>query len=214
MKDRKAALARYQSQYVDLRFERGGLFELIRERFQPIEVLYPGCSAHLTPAFSFPHVVFVDQDPEALAFFSDRERVLDLIGRRRKYRRRPYFQFFHQDFTQPLPVYKPAFDLLLALYTGGVSKACSAYLKTGGLLLTNNHQGDALDAAQDDQLELIAVVRKRKGKYRFEARGPGDVTEIKSRSKNVKRYLRNTSDGTEYIENQVYYLFRRTRRRQ
>jgi hypothetical protein len=47
----------YQKVYVDLGFERGGLFELVQKEYHPREVLYLGCSIHITPAFSFPHTI-------------------------------------------------------------------------------------------------------------------------------------------------------------
>jgi hypothetical protein len=213
MSNSKASTDEYQKLYVDLGFERGGLFELIQEKYHPKQVLYPGCSVHITPAFFFPHVVFVDQDPAAMAFFSNHALVLDLVKRHRKYRRTPYIQFISQDFTTPLPVPKNQFDLILALYTGGVSKACRSYLKIGGLLITNNHQNDAAEATQDNELALIAIVQKRQGKYRL-VKEPSESLRIKNRASQSKRYLRQTSSGVEYIENESYYIFKRTRPRQ
>lgn len=200
----------YDRQYVELDFERQGLFELLKRRYEPREVLYPGCSVHITPAFFFPHLVFVDQDPQAAAFFADREAVLQRIYRQRRYPRSPFVQFLAQDFTQPLPIPENQFDLLLALYTGGVSKACTRYLKTGGLLLTNNHQNDALDAMRDEKLTWIGAIHKRKGKYHFldaaETRPPGS----RSPSRKSKSDLRQTSRGLAYVDREYYDLFRRT----
>ena len=209
MNDSKTILARYQQVYVDLDFERGGLFKLIQQQYHPQQVLYPGCSIHLTPAFYFPHVIFVDQDPKANDFFSNQELVYDLVSRRRVYQRRPYIQFIFQDFTQPLPLLDNQFDLLLALFTGGVSQACKSYLKLGGHYITNNHQDDALTAFQDDDLALVAVAQEHQGKYRcvdFDPRQPFKVEKNISQS---KRYLRQTSQGVEYIEKESYYIFRR-----
>ncbi len=213
MNDSKAIADRYQKQYVDLRFERGGLFELIQERYQPEEVLYPGCSIHITPAFFFPHVVFVDQDPAATEFFSSHEMVLALVKRHRSYRRAPHIQFISQDFTRPLPVPEDQFDLLLALFAGGVSKACRPYLKMGGLLLTNNHQNDAVEAARDDELALIATIERRQGKYRLVEKESDEILNSSGHAGRSKRYLRKTNGGVEYIENERYYLFKRTRSR-
>ncbi len=214
MSSSKATIDKYQRLYVDLRFERGGLFELIQEKYHPTEVLYPGCSIHITPAFFFPYVVFIDQDPAAMTFFSTHELVLDLVRRHRKYRRSPYIRFISQDFTKPLPVPKNQFDLILALYAGGVSKACRSYLKIGGLLLTNNHQNDAVEATQDNELVLIAIVQKRQGKYRLIDKERGESLKIRNQTSQSKRYLRQTDSGVEYIENESYYIFKRTRPRQ
>jgi hypothetical protein len=209
MKGTPAAPDAYQKQYVDLDFERGGLFEVIQKAFQPVEVLYPGCSVHLTPAFYFPHVVFVDQAPAASAFFSDRELVLDLVNRHRKYRRTPYVRFIAQDFTQPLPLAGSRFDLLLALYTGGVSKACTSYLKVGGVLVTNDHQDDALEAAQHSGLARIGVIGKQGDRYAFGSADPGEG--LQRRAGRRRRYLRRARGGFEYIDEERYHVFRKVR---
>ncbi len=211
MNNSTVILARYQQAYADLGFERSGLFKFILQQYHPQQVLYPGCSIHLTPAFYFPHVIFVDQDPQAMDFFSNQEMVSGLVRRRRIYRRMPYFQFLFQDFTQPLPLLENQFDLLLALYTGGVSPACKSYLNKGGYYLTNNHQDDALTAFQDDALALIAVVREHQGKYRCVDFDPRQPFKDEKRASQSKRYLRQTSRGIEYIENERYYIFRRVK---
>jgi len=207
----KATLGKYQKLYADLRFERSDLFELIQAQYHPMEVLYPGCSIHITPAFFFPHVVFIDKHRDALEFFSDHELILDFIRRHRKYRRTPHIQFISQDFTKPLPLRKKQFDLVLALFTGGVSQACKAYLKMGGLILTNNHQNEALEATQDNELSLIAFIQKRQGKYRLTDIESGQSLKIKSQTSRSKHYLRQTTSGVEYIENESYYVFKRIR---
>lgn len=200
----------YQKQYADLDFERGGLFEVIQEAFQSVEVLYPGCSVHLTPAFYFPHVVFVDQAPAASAFFSDRGFVLELVNRHRKYRRTPYVRFIAQDFTRPLPLAGSRFDLLLALYTGGVSKACASYLKVGGILVTNDHHDDALEAAQHSELTRIGGIGKQGDRYAFWDAGPGEDLQ-RQRAGRRRRYLRRSRGGFEYIDEERYHVFRKVR---
>jgi hypothetical protein len=208
----KNAANKYNSRYADIHFEREGLFKLIQEKFNPREVLYPGCSIHITPSFFFPHVVFVDQDPDAMTFFSNHETVLSFANRYRNYRCSPYIQFIFQDYTRPLPVPKDQFDLILALFAGGISKACKSYLKIGGLIITNNHQNDASDAVQDHELTLIGLVQKRKGKYRI-IEGDGVRAEDILQSSSPKCYLRNTNRGVEYVENENYYIFKRIRSR-
>lgn len=205
----KPASDPYQRLYGETRFEREGLFELIQEQFHPVEVLYPGCGMHLTPAFFFPHVVFIDQHPEAAAFFSELAPIRDLVERQRRYRRRSYLRFIHQDYTQPLPLRTNQYDLLLALYAGGISRTCADYLKDGGLLLSNNHRGDALEASRTAELSMAALVRFRKGKYRLEALDPEKPPSIPETGQ-ASRYLRNTSRGVEYVDDETYYLFRKT----
>jgi SAM-dependent methyltransferase len=208
MSTRRTADDTYKMRYADLGFERSGLFELIREKYKPMEVLYPGCSVHITPAFCFPHVVFVDRDPNAMKVFADQEVVIEMVRRRRTYRRAPFIQFIGRDFTKPLPIRKGQFDLILALFTPGVSKACSPYLKPGGLLLSSIYRGDALDAARKNELALLGVIEIRLGKYRLVRAEPGVLPEAERRTSWPKRYLRQASGGVEYVEDEKYLCSR------
>ena len=211
MNKRNATTDKYQKLYASLRFERSGLFKFIQETYHPSQVLYPGCSIHLTPAFYFPHVIFVDHDPAAMEFFSDQQTVRELVDRQRQYRRSPYIQFIYQDFTQPLPLLPNQFDLLLGLFVRGAGTACLPYLQAGGLYLTNNHQGDARDAFQDSRLSLVAVVQTRRGKYQPVEFNPDEPFQAGRQARRSKRYLRQTGSGDEYIENESYYVFRRVK---
>lgn len=206
-----APLRLFQERYVDPRFERAGLFHALQEAFNIREVLYPGCSVHLTPAFHFPHVVFVDQDPQASAFFDNRTAILALVRQNKTYRRSPHVEFLHADFTEALPFRRQRFDLVLALFTGGVARTCCSYLKAGGLLVTNNHQDDALDATQDPALALIALASMHKGRYRVSSVEESTLLPTGARL-SAPRYLRDTGHGVEYIETERYYIFKHTER--
>jgi len=191
--------------------ERSGLFELIQKKYNPQLVLYPGCSVHITPAFFFPHLVFVDQDPNAAAFFSHQEMLLEFVSRHRRYRRTPFIQFIAQDFLQPLPVAVNEFNLLLALFAGGITHGCKSYLKTDGLLITNNHQNDAIDAFHDTDFTPLAMVEYRQGSYQLSPFQQIDIASLKSQGSRSKRYLRSTSRGIKYVETECYYVFKKTR---
>jgi hypothetical protein len=136
--------------------EREGLFQLLREWFAPETALYPGCFLHVTPSFWLQHVVYVDRHDRAGRFFADEAGVRRFINARRHYRPPAYLRFLPADYTRPLPLPEASFDLLLALYAPGVSRACAQYLKPGGWLLTNDHCGDAADASKDVHLTLWA----------------------------------------------------------
>lgn len=196
----------YRSIYADLGFERAGLFKIIQEAFACRDVLYPGCSVHVTPSLYFPHVVYVDQSEAAEKFFSDETSILEFVNRHKQYQQSAYIRFIRQDYFQPLPLREAGFDLLLALFAGGIARSCARYLKPGGLLLTNNHQGDAVDAAQPGSLELSAVIQFKKGDYKINNKlPPGEIPVQKSNA----RYLKQGSRGTAYVENETYYLFKR-----
>lgn len=200
-----SALEPYQKYYVDLQFERAGLFKTLQERYGSIQVLYPGSSIHITPSFFFPHVVYVDQHSLAKTFFADPAPVLTYLNRHKAYRRSTYLRFIAQDFTQPLPLRAGEFDLLLSLFAGGIVAACKQYLRPGGLLVTNNLEQEAKAAVADAEFKLEAVVRFQGSHY---ACGQENLT-FSPKSPRAKRYLRSSNHGVTYIETEAYYIFRR-----
>ena len=207
-----STLDTFRSRYSGIGFERGGLFRLLREEFRPDEVLYPGCSIHITPACWFPRVVFVDKDPAAAEFFSRRAEILEFLRRNRIYRRIPDIRFIHQSFTDPIPVRRSEFDLLLSLFTGGVAKSCHPYLKSGGLLLTDGFHGDAADAVRTGVFEPAAAIAFRKGKYAW-TDWPEGRTQNPPGAGRTKRYLVRSADGLTFRDEETYLLFRKAARR-
>lgn len=197
----------YESTYKSLQFERAGLFKAVAERYRSREVLYPGCSVHITPSFYFSHVVYVDQSEAAAQFFANERPVLDLVDRNKLYKGSAYIRFFRQDYSRPLPLREASFDLLLALFAGGVAKLYT-FLRPGGFLLTNNHQGDALDALQYTNMKLKARVIFHKKAYVISE----DVYEREIiAQKSNHQSLKQSDHGIAYAERQIYYLFQRLR---
>ena len=203
MDDRRIAVI-YQEYVVAPGLERLALLAELRARCGgEATVLYPGSSVHVTPSFFFQHVVYVDRSELSRDFFARAQAVLDLVNPRKRYRQRPFIRFVEQDFTTELPVPEGSFDLLLALYAGGISRACARYVKPGGFVLTNDHHGDARDAAELPGFELQAVVQERRGKFLFE-------------DADLERYVGPAgSDGPRHRSQAkaAYYLFRRLQRR-
>jgi SAM-dependent methyltransferase len=201
MDDRRIALI-YREYVVAPDLERIALLEALRGRSaREATVLYPGSSVHVTPSFFFQHVVYVDRSDLSRDFFARASAVLSVVNARKRYEQQPFIRFVEQDFTSELPAPEGSFDLLLALYAGGVSRACARYVKPGGLLLTNDHHGDARDAAALPDFELEAVVQERRGKVVFE---DGDR----------EPYIRpGGSDRSRHRCPADYYLFRRLQRR-
>ena len=197
-------LSAYHKIYIEPNFERSGLFEFLSENFQIKEVLYPGCGVHITPAFFFPHLVFVDQSTESVDFFSNKKEITEEIQRHKTYRRSAYIEFIAQDYTEKLSVRENQFDLLLSLFAGEIAENCTPYLKPGGLLLTNNHHGDAVDASKNRELIFAGIVQQKGKKYKL-AEGKQEIKSLMGR----RRYVRQTSSGFEYIEKEIYYLFQK-----
>lgn len=113
---------KYASLYGDLSFERRGLFDLIQARYSCREVLYPGSSIHITPSLYFPHVVYVDQSEPAAQFFGAEKPLLEFVNCHKTYKQATYIRFLQQDYSTPLPLMDNSFDLLLALFAGGISR--------------------------------------------------------------------------------------------
>jgi SAM-dependent methyltransferase len=199
MDDRRIAVI-YQEYVVAHDLERSALLEALRARCTgEATVLYPGAFVHVTPSFFFQHVVYVDRSDFSRDFFARAQAVLDVVNQHKQYRQRPFIRFVRQDFTADLPVPEGSFDLLLALYAGGVSQACARYVKSGGLLLTNDHHGDARDAARLPEFELRAVVEERRGEVRFD-------------EKDLERYTLTGGPTRPRQQSEFrpdYYLFRR-----
>lgn len=205
----RSVIGSYAALYEDMNFERTGLLRLLESTYHCRDVLYPGCSVHITPSLCFSHVVYVDQSEAAAKFFADEKTLLEFVKRNKQYRRSAYIRFIQQDYSQPLPVHENSYDLLLALFAGGIAKSCTKYLKSGGLLLTNNHQGDAVDAAQEDQLKLMAVIRFQKQSCVILK--PNEINDKILQPKLNETYLKQASQKSTYIENETYYLFQRRR---
>lgn len=196
---------RYNTLYRDLDFERAGLFEALREKYPCREVLYPGCSVHLTPSLYFPHVVYVDRSEEAARFFASGNTLQDFVNRNKRYRQSCYLQFIQQDYQRPLPLKEGSFDLLLALYADGIVSSCIRYLKPGGHLISNNHRGEAELAVKDRRLKLVSAVLLKKGKT-IVAKENLREDQISSHKFN-SRVL--TDQGTKIVERETYFVFQR-----
>ena len=186
----------YKTRYSDLNFERLGLFKLVSDTFHSQEVLYPGCSIHITPSFLFPCVVYVDKSPAAREFFAKRDLLMEFITRNRVYRRKPYVQFIHQDFSEPLPLADGSFDLLISLFAVHPTSSCNRYLRKGGMMLTN--QGTQAGTG----LKLICTIRFQQGRYQISRAHPHPREPRKT-------YLRQASRGLEYAENETYFVFKK-----
>jgi hypothetical protein len=202
----------YKKFIVDHGLERAGLFKSLKARFEgATTVLYPGSSAHITPSFYFPHVVYVDRGPLPRQLFGDLDEVVQMIEANKVYKRSAFVRFIDADFTGPLPLRDGSFDLLISLYAGGISRPCSRFLKVGGLLLTDNHHDDAGEAAKDPELDLIAVINDHKGNFTIEE---GDLQGYFVKKEEPARGRSSGRQATrwpEYIKKADYYIFTRTR---
>ncbi len=197
----------YQNYYAAIRFERQGLFQLVHEQYGCKEALYPGSSVHITPSFYIPHVVYVDKSNDAAQFFSNKNAVIEQISHHKKYKRSAFFQFLHQDYTQALPI-QHQFDLLIALFAPQVIHNCTQYIKKNGIVLVHPFQNNLYDAANDPELIFESVIQFTKNLYQII---PPDKTGIDPflKSSPPRKYLKQNSNSVDYIENEMYFIFRK-----
>jgi len=202
-----SALSLYEKHYADSQFERAGLFKKIRKLYGCTYVLYPGSYVHITPSFFFPHVVYVDRSPVVARFFADAEGVLNCVRKNQTYERPPFIRFIARDFSKALPLQSERFDLLIALHTGGIARACSRYVRSGGLLLTNNRQREAWDSASDNGFTLVCILEYRKNDYLPIRENLADWPARIQKSTAHRNSMRRTTVGFLYKENDEYFVF-------
>ena len=188
--------------------EREGLFALLASEFAPATVLYPGCFLHVTPSFWLPHVVYVDRHARAIDVFADGSGVQQLVRARKRYRAPAHVEFIAHDYTQRLPLRPASFDLLLSLYAPEVTRHCLAYVRSGGIVLSNNHRGDAEHALADRRLELVAVVHERRDAFRLLR---DDLTGYLEQRPLAAYRGRQVRGQPLYVRSADYYVFRRRR---
>lgn len=196
--------------YTDLQMERDGLFAGVARAYRCQTVLYPGCSIHVNPSFHFRHVVYVDRSEAAQRFFAAAADVLRLIDGRKRYAQPPHVRFLALDFTQPLPLRDASFDLVLALYAGGIARACKRYLRPGGYLLSNNHQDDAGQAAADAGYRLVAVIHEQQSQYAIDRDRLDTYFAPRPKPAPDRAYMRESTPWPAYTRNADYYVFQRT----
>lgn len=200
----------YDRFYTSFNFDRAGLFELIKNEYECVTVLYPGCSIHITPSFYFPHIVYVDISETAKEFFQNKQNVLSIVNSNKKYKKSAYYQFIHCDYTEKLPVRENNYDLLLSIYAGGVTKSCKKYIKPGGIIVSNNHGNDAGEALKDSSIRLEALIRRKSKKYHIENVKDEKVLETLMAQGKPLKNMKNSSNGMEYVDNEYYFVFRKT----
>lgn len=196
----------YRKHYADLRFERGGLFALVKQTFGSNDALYPGCFVHITPSLYIPHVIYVDRHPEAQAFFADLESISQFVERNKHYKRSAYIRFIAEDFNKPLPIPLAGIDLLISIFAAGVARACWQYLRPGGVLLINN-----LTEVDTAYYQLHSAIRYQRGNYRLLEGDHAAQLAARKGTNRVLNYLCQGSQGIQYAESETYFIFLKRR---
>lgn len=200
----------FRQLYTNTNMERDGLFAAMARAYRCETVLYPGCSIHINPSFHFRHVVYVDTSEAAQRFFAAAAEVQRVIDGRKRYAQGAHVEYLARDFTQALPLREASFDLLLALHAGGIARACLRYLRPGGILVSNNHQDDAGQAAGERGYRLVAVIHERQSQYVIDREGLDTYFVERPKPPADRAYMRESTRWPAYARNADYYVFRRT----
>ena len=189
--------------------DRWRLFQRIQRVLSVDSALYPGSYVDVAPSFVIPAVTYVDTDKRASRFFGDRDGVQELIAEHAGGPQAPEVSFIHADYRSDLLLIDESFDLLISLYAGFITEACTRYLRVGGHLLVNPSHGDTALAVLDPRLELVGVVRSRNGDYTI-ANDSLDSYLVPKRQVEVTRELiHGTGRGVAYTRTEFAYLFER-----
>lgn len=198
----------YKKFYIDRNYEQIDLFELLKNRFEIENVIYPGSYVQISPAFIFQQVAFIDSDKVANSFFND-DKLLPYINKRKTYSSKPKINFYAQDYTITIPSLENKFDLLISQYAGFISDSCKAYLKVKGYLLVNNSHADAGLAAIDKDYQLVATIHKSSDQYEMSFSELDDYFVPKKQIVMSKEYLYKEGKGVIYKKAAPLYLFQR-----
>lgn len=196
----------YHTHFVEKQDERLDLFVKLAARFPIRSALYPGSFVHITPAFIFPELVFVDQDARAKRYFES-GAALARIRQEKKDAQAALIRFHAQDFSQSMPEREHSFDLLISQYAGIISQDCKRYLKPGGWLLANNSHADAGVAALDPDYDLVAAVSRRGSSFSLLESNLDAYFKPKKAVELTIAGLRELGRGVAYQKSAFAYIF-------
>lgn len=205
MSERTVALWQKQDQHEG---DRKRLFTTIRQHVGDGSVLYPGSYVDVAASFAFSAVTYIDVDRRAAKFFSDTESVAEIVASEGG-AAGATLRFIHADYTSDPGLASEAFDVLVSLYAGFISEACTKNLRVGGVLLVNASHGDAAMASIDPRYELSGVVTSRASEYRVSTKQLGSYLEPKSPVDVTADYLHERGRGIPYTKSPFAYLFTR-----
>lgn len=188
--------------------DRARLFAAVAGAVAARRVLYPGCFVDIAASFAYPDVTYADIDKRAAAFFADTDETAKIITENGIDPATRRVRFIHADYNA-LDLPEQGFDLLISLYAGFVSEACTRFLKPGGTLLVNPSHGDAAMAALDARYRLSGAVLSGGGGYRV-TRDRLDRFLVPKKPTAISREsLRASNRGVAYTVPAFAYLFER-----
>ncbi len=189
--------------------DRHRLFTAVAAAIDAERVLYPGSYVDVAPSFVWPSVTYVDIDWRAKQFFDDEVGVQELLVEHGVEPATHAVRFIAADYSDPLELDEGEVDLLISLYAGFISEACTHHLRIGGTLLVNRSHGDAAMASIDERYRLRAVVTSRSGVYGVDTRDLDTYLVPKRDVEVTKESLHASGRGIAYTKSPFAYLFER-----
>ncbi|WP_163832781.1 hypothetical protein [Spartinivicinus ruber] len=199
----------YKKYYLDRENEQINLFKLLKQELSILNAIYPGSYVHISPAFIYPQVVFIDSDKNAIKFFKEEDRVIDIISSRKEYDATPSISFYGRDYNNPIEELLGGFDLLISQYAGFISSPCKQYLKVGGYLLANDSHGDAGLASIDNDYKLVAAINESNEEYKLSFKDLAKYFIPKKDITVTNEHLYKTGKGISYTNTAPLYIFQR-----
>lgn len=191
--------------------DRSPLFAAMVSEWGISTALYPGSYLDLAPSTAIGDVTYVDNDARAARYFGTEGLAESELGAAPAGTTRR-IAFIAADYTTPLPIAQRSVDLLISLYAGPIWDHCRQYLTPGGLLLANTSHGDASIAALDADLELVAAVHHRDGRYRLDRSELDSYLQPKSAEPVDAESIRRSGRGVAYTRTAFAYVFQRRQR--
>lgn len=191
-------------EYRDKIGNRTELYRIVAKKYGVASALYPGSHIDIAPSLVIPKVIYVDNFKGAINFFKNMEMIKKYIAENKEYEKLCDIVFMGQDYTGKLDV--GPVDLIISQYAGFVGQATKKYLKTGGILLSNDSHGDATLSIFDDDFEFIGVI----GKNNRIIDAKLDDYFVLPRSKSVDLVkVKEKMKGPKYKLTAENYLFRK-----
>lgn len=191
------------------RGDRKRLFDAVRDTVGGAHVLYPGSYVDVAASMTFRSVTYVDMDSRAAKFFADTGGVQEIV-RDGGGSRSAAITFISGDYSVELGLENQSFDVLVSLYAGFISEACTDYLRVGGVLLVVSSHGDVAMASIDPRYELSGVVTSQSGNYRVRQDDLDSYLIPKADAPITPALLHERGRGIPYTKSPFAYLFTRT----
>ncbi len=140
----------------DCNCDLGPVFQQLRANFGAARTLYLGRWLHLTPSLFFSEVTYVD----SLAGFANAmadPALLEYVNHHKAYPEAAQIRCYQEDYRAFAAATEAAFDLLISLNAGFVSRYGKRFLRPGGRLLVNDEHYDARRAWTDPDYRLIGA---------------------------------------------------------